>query len=389
MRDPMTWALPLFRVSGILVKLHLLYPLITLGLFLRFYLDSKGYISGADLFGFIVIIPFFVILLHEFGHCFAARAMGGSSDQILMWPLGGLAYVQLPDSPRAHFITTLCGPLVNVAICLACALLMLAGGFSPLKSLNPFGNPFTTPVHNMVDGRTYTSKYDSRFYKAGTAEAVLPTQVAIANDGSLLLREAPHERVETAAAPGWVVWTWRVCWISWWLFLFNMLIPAYPMDCGRLVHAVLWARTDQQSATVTTCYIGYGTAVIMFVVAIAANEGILFMLGFFIIIECYRALHAEQWADSSGLGYDFSQGYTSLEKDDASPAPRRGNVIKRWLQARQIRRLKMEHEQRIADEARMDELLDKIARLGGKHALTDEERRFMERVSERYRNRFT
>ena len=75
----------------------------------------------------------------------------------------------------------------------------------------------------------------------------------------------------------------------------------------------------------------------------------------------------------------------SFETETPSP-PRRHGLLKRWLQARQIRRLKQEHEDAIADESHMDELLDKIAR-SGKHALTDEERRFLERVSHHYRNR--
>jgi len=56
------------------------------------------------------------------------------------------------------------------------------------------------------------------------------------------------------------------------------------------------------------------------------------------------------------------------------------------VQARRARKLKVEVEQRAADEARLDELLDKINRQG-KEALTPDERRFMDRVSARYRNR--
>ena len=55
-------------------------------------------------------------------------------------------------------------------------------------------------------------------------------------------------------------------------------------------------------------------------------------------------------------------------------------------QARRARKLQAEVEQRAADEARLDELLDKIGRQG-KESLTAEERRFMDRVSARYRNR--
>ena len=69
----------------------------------------------------------------------------------------------------------------------------------------------------------------------------------------------------------------------------------------------------------------------------------------------------------------------SERRDAARHVPQR-------RQARAARRLQREIEQRQAEDDRMDELLDKIARYG-KDALTDEEKRFMERVSARYRNR--
>src|SRR5262249_39571092 len=84
---------------------------------------------------------------------------------------------------------------------------------------------------------------------------------------------------------------------------------------------------------------------------------------------------------------DFSQGYTSLERDhDAPPQRKRQSWFQRWLQKRAARKLQREQEQREAEERRMDELLEKIAR-EGKQSLTDEEQRFLTRVSAKYRNR--
>ncbi len=384
MRDPLNWALPLFRIFGIAVRLHVLFPVITLGLFLRLYYDTGNTFSGGDLFAFIVVIPFVLILLHEFGHCFAARSVGGSADQILMWPLGGLAFVNVPETPRAHAITTIWGPLVNLIICLGCSAAFLAGGFSPLGAFNPVANPFTTHISSF-DGRTFTSHYETIYYPVGSTVAVAPASLERRSDGSIMVKGT--DRVVTLAqAPGWVVWTWRVCWMSWWLFLFNMLIPAYPMDCGRLLHAFLWQRTDHRTASITCGYVGYGTAFVMMIVGIATNESILLMLAMFIIIECYRVLNSEM-SEAGAFGYDFSQGYTSLDRDEPPAVkPRKQGMFKRWLMARQVRKLKSEHDERVADDARMDELLEKIAR-NGKQSLTEEEHRFMVRFSDRYRNR--
>jgi hypothetical protein len=186
--------------------------------------------------------------------------------------------------------------------------------------------------------------------------------------------------------PTWVMWTYRFIVINWWLFLFNMLLPGYPMDCGRLVHAYLWARNDYQSATITACYIGIGTAIFLLAVTIFLNEYSFLMLAFFIGMTCYQTLRMELDTERGAFGYDFSQGYTSLERDDVPVKPKQPGPIRRWLDARKARKLQQEQESKAADDARLDALLDKIARLG-KASLTAEEQRFMERVSARYRNK--
>jgi hypothetical protein len=88
------------------------------------------------------------------------------------------------------------------------------------------------------------------------------------------------------------------------------------------------------------------------------------------------------------FGYDFSQGYNSLDQEQ-QPAPARQkkpNFIQRWLQRRAARRQQREQEEREAEERRLDELLEKV-KDNGVQSLTDEERRFLTRVSSRYKNR--
>ena len=86
-----------------------------------------------------MVILFFTVLLHEFGHCFAARYMGGEADDIVMTPIGGLAYATPPHRPWPTFVTVACGPLVNVGICLmtGLALWLLTGGVVPLNPITP------------------------------------------------------------------------------------------------------------------------------------------------------------------------------------------------------------------------------------------------------------
>jgi hypothetical protein len=90
--------------------------------------------------------------------------------------------------------------------------------------------------------------------------------------------------------------------------------------------------------------------------------------------------------DEGPFGYDFSAGYTSLEKDEEpAPQPKRPGPLTRWWQARKARKAARQAEARQKDEERMDQLLEKIAR-SGQGSLTDEERQFLKRVSARKRN---
>ncbi len=59
---------------------------------------------------------FLIVLLHEFGHALACRQVGGTADRIMLWPLGGVAYVSPPQRPGATLWSIAAGPLVNVAL---------------------------------------------------------------------------------------------------------------------------------------------------------------------------------------------------------------------------------------------------------------------------------
>lgn len=62
------------------------------------------------------VAGFGIVLAHEFGHVLACRQVGGSADRVVLWPLGGLAFVAPPPRPGANLWTTVAGPLVNVVL---------------------------------------------------------------------------------------------------------------------------------------------------------------------------------------------------------------------------------------------------------------------------------
>lgn len=96
---------------------------------------SRGAITAL-----VFLILFLTVLLHELGHCFAARALGGEAREILLWPLGGLAFTGDLRSPLRSVLVAAAGPMVHIPLALGCAQ-ALAGLGHPLglADLNPLG----------------------------------------------------------------------------------------------------------------------------------------------------------------------------------------------------------------------------------------------------------
>src|SRR5262249_33878807 len=96
----------------------------------------------------IVLFLFISVLFHEFGHCFAARWVNGDASEVLLWPLGGLAYVDVPNTPRANLVVAAAGPAVNLGLCVVSALAL---GLLHDPHLQPPWNPLGYPARS-TDG---------------------------------------------------------------------------------------------------------------------------------------------------------------------------------------------------------------------------------------------
>jgi Zn-dependent protease len=105
-------AIHLFRVAGIDVFLHWSWFLIAV-FEVGAWSDRYSSITWAIL---EYLSLFVIVLLHEFGHALACRSVGGTANRIMLWPLGGVAYVNSPQRPGATLWSLAAGPLVNVAI---------------------------------------------------------------------------------------------------------------------------------------------------------------------------------------------------------------------------------------------------------------------------------
>lgn len=141
-------ALRLFRVAGIEVYLHFTWFIIAALEVAQF---SRRY--EAPLWGLLEYLSLFlIVLLHEFGHAFACRQVGGQADRIVLWPLGGIAFVNPPPRPGAYLWSIAAGPLVNVVLFPFLTLLEIAGVSADWRLNSPDLYRFVTALWYMNTG---------------------------------------------------------------------------------------------------------------------------------------------------------------------------------------------------------------------------------------------
>lgn len=221
----------LFSVRGIDIRLHFTFPLILFWAALQFGLVGGGVESA--LFGVIAISLLFVLVtLHELGHSFAALHYGVPVKQIVLSPIGGVAQLQeIPEKPIQEFIIAVAGPAVNVAAALVMAL------FIPVLGLNL--SDFTAAL-SLSAGLTVTAVFA-------------------------------------------YIFVYNI-----FLAVFN-LIPAFPLDGGRIFRSLLAMKLEYVQATTIAATVGRVVAVFMGLYALF-NGGIFLV---FIAVFIYSAAGQE------------------------------------------------------------------------------------------------
>ncbi|MGE5191747.1 MAG: site-2 protease family protein [Deltaproteobacteria bacterium] len=327
--NPLFWSFAAGTWSGVHLRISWLMPLLLAWLLYKFNLKMGGAFFG---------ILFVSVLLHEIGHILAARATDGSGDEILMWPLGGLAFVET-SSPRSQALTAAAGPLTNL---LLCGLFLRAVLVSDAPS-NAF-NPLEIPL---------------------SAE----------HFGTHLLSD-----VQVLAF-----------WFNW-LSLCVNLIPAFPLDGGQILRSWLTARMGAGMGTEVAFRIAIAFAILMGVVdLIFFGNLIVLTLAFMIIVLALQEsfqIQATESYDDSFMGYDFSQGYTSLEKSEAARPERRAGLLARWLAKRKADKQRRLQDLELQTEQQLDAILAKVHERG-LTSLSPSEKRLLKRASNRYRSKGT
>ncbi len=132
----LAWSYRICRVFGIDIKVHIIFVAMILLFSLQAAWLSRSWAMGA-LNLLLLLLLFLFVVLHELGHSLAAKALGIRVIDITLWPLGGMARLaEIPEEPGVELRVALAGPAVNFAITLATVLLAwLAGGTERIASI--------------------------------------------------------------------------------------------------------------------------------------------------------------------------------------------------------------------------------------------------------------
>lgn len=325
--NPLTWAFPLFRVAGVTVKLHVFYLIFIVGkLIWPLTPDAAGFWYSAMFMGAL----FLFVLLHEFGHVIACRKVGGEADEIIMWPLGGLALCVPPRNWKANFITTICGPLVNVALAAVFAAALLS-----------MGADWRSIVFNPLN-----------MWGAVVADPWFSSPAAY-----------------------WKYFLYACFQTNVYMVLFNVLLPMFPMDGGRILQEIVWKYKGYKYATRLAANVGFVLAVLIGMYALLAQLNMLFSICFFCGATCFMEKRRLAFVDdepdwASGEGFHtagYSKARSAAQEDKAYKAA-----------------VALQKRQR-ATQAEVDRILDKI-RTEGMGSLTRREKAILKDETERKRS---
>ena len=233
----MNWSFNIGRVFGISVNVHWTFLMLLGWVFVSELAANDNPAMAAEGVIFIIVL-FGCVVLHELGHALTARTYGIATRDITLLPIGGVARLErMPERPMQEFWVAVAGPAVNVVI--AAFLAMLLGILVGVEHV------FTAPV--------LTESFMGRLLLVNIA-----------------------------------------------LVVFNML-PAFPMDGGRVFRALLATRYDYVTATETAATVGKSMAIGFGILGFLTN-GFLVFIALFVYFGAHQeALQVRMKATMSGV----------------------------------------------------------------------------------------
>ena len=329
----LTFSFPMGRLLGVPLRLSFLMPVVAVALMWRMQDVVFGAITSA-----VLLLS---LLGHEIAHLLVARRNYSAPGIVVLWPLGGMSEGGSRLMFRESLFQSLAGPLVNASVAIGCGWRL-----QELGLLGNLLNPFEV-------------------FSIGS-------QLTLAEN---CLR---------------VTFLVNYC-----LALFN-LIPVRPLDAGQIASSFLNLRFVESETHDLMLRIGLVVSLFGILVGFVFDISSLVALSSFLLI--LHIHHVSQWTapsepDDSFMGYDFSEGYTSLNRAEFSEGESQDEdssfgILERWKSRRDDERAVRESEVREMDEQQLDIILEKL-HTEGREALSDRELAILNRVSARLRQRNT
>jgi Zn-dependent protease/CBS domain-containing protein len=234
----MSWSFKLLTIKGIPVRIHASFLLVLV------VAAASGLGSGGDdwlrssaFMVILVLLLFVCVALHELGHSLVAQRYGVQVQDITLWPIGGVARIsRLPSRPYQEFLITAAGPATNLALAVVLGALALTW-IGPDQVLRLIAYP------RLLD----------RFL---ASQEVRPLVLLLAINNLILA-------------------------------LFN-LIPAFPMDGGRLLRSLLAVFLPFRRATQLAALLGQVLAVLMTILGLRSHNYLLALVGVFVFLAAWQ-----------------------------------------------------------------------------------------------------
>jgi Zn-dependent protease len=209
----MKWSWKIGEVAGIRVQIHATFAILLVWLAMRAWTDDPSFVAVFAGLAFVIVL-FGCIVLHELGHALTARRFGIQTRDITLLPIGGVARLErMPEEPLQEWLVAMAGPAVNLVL----AALLFAG-----------------------------------LWLAGNSPSEMTVDVA---DSSFAI---------------------RLMWVNVLLLVFN-LVPAFPMDGGRALRAILASRLPYVQATRVAAGIGQAIALAFGALGLFTNPFLVFI----------------------------------------------------------------------------------------------------------------
>jgi Zn-dependent protease/predicted transcriptional regulator len=254
----MKWSFKIGSVAGINVFLHVTFLLLMAWIGLSHFMVRQSWLDALGGVGFAICL-FGIVVLHELGHALAARRYGIRTREITLLPIGGVARLErIPEQPMQELVVALAGPAVNVVLALLLLLALVA----------------TAGVEALQQARLLGGPFLS-----------------------------------------------QLLWINVSLAVFN-LVPAFPMDGGRVLRALLAMNMNYVRATNIAASIGQALAWVFGVIGLFINPFLIFIAFFVWMGAAQEANRVQMKAALEGVpvGRFLMKNFRALVPTDALTA---------------------------------------------------------------------